>query len=85
MNETQKIIEQVSAKQTLVKSILLRLNPNVYISSSHYWKKLECGLRKMNISEIDALEALIMGKSLSQKFECNYNEEDSFFGHRGKI
>ena len=69
MNETQKIIEQVSAKQTLVKSILLRLNPNVYISSSHYWKKLECGLRKMNISEIDALEALIMGKEVINRKE----------------
>jgi len=69
MNSTQEIIEQVSLKQTVVKSILLRLKPNVYISSSHYWKKLEKGLRKMNISEIDALEALIMGKEVIDKNE----------------
>ena len=62
MNATQKIIEQVSQKQTVVKAILTRLKPNVYINSSHYWKKLEKGLRKMTIEEIDALEALIMGK-----------------------
>ena len=61
METTQEIIEQVSLKQTVVKAILTRLKPNVYISSSHYWKKLEKGLRKMSISEIDALEALIMG------------------------
>jgi len=69
MPSTKEIIEQVSSKQTIVKSILLRLRPNVYISSSHYWKKLEIGLRKMNIVEIDALEALIMGKEVVDRNE----------------
>jgi hypothetical protein len=64
MPSTQKIIEQVSIKQTVVKAIITRLKPNIYISSSHYWGKLERGLSKMTIEEIDALEALIMGKQV---------------------
>ena len=69
MSQTQRIIEQVTVKKTVVKSIISRLKPNVYIDSSHYWKKLESGLQKMSIEEIDALEALIMGKEVIDRKE----------------
>ena len=50
-----------SIKENCANSIRTRLKPNVYIDKHPYWEKLKSGLKKMNIEEIDALEALIMG------------------------
>ena len=56
-------------KKNCVKAITTRLKPNIYIDSHPYWERLKNGLSKMNIEEIDAFEALIMGKSIIHEQE----------------
>ena len=51
-------------KKNCVKAITTRLKPNLYIDSHPYWEIFKSGLSKMNIQEIDAFEALIVGRKI---------------------
>lgn len=56
-------------KRDIVKAILTRLKPNVYIETHPYWKRLESGLWKMPVESIDALEGLIMGQKIMEQHQ----------------
>ena len=56
-------------KKSIVKAISTRLKPNAYINDHPYWARLSKGLEKMNTFELDALEALIMGKTIYESEE----------------
>lgn len=56
-------------KKDIVKAVLTRLKPNVYIDNHPFWKRLEKGLQKLNIFELDALESLIVCNRIKQSLE----------------
>ena len=70
-----KSLEKITTKQVCVKGIITRLKPNTYIDKHHFWYVLSCGLKKMSVEEINALEALIMGKKLSDEQLAKEDEE----------
>ena len=52
-----------NAKREYIKGVQTRLRPNTFDPDEKVWETLRSGLWKMNISELMALEILIVGKT----------------------